>query len=67
MCIRDRSQLAVTKPGAVKSTMSMAGQVDAQMAGFSLAAGEDTVVDLVIEFSHQADHLTTYPLVVTQH
>lgn len=61
------SQLAVTKPGAVKSTMSMAGQVDAQMAGFSLAAGEDTVVDLVIEFSHQADHLTTYPLVVTQH
>ena len=61
------SQLAVTKPGSIRSTVGMAGAVDGRMSGFELAAGEDVVLDLVIDFSHQAEHLKTYPLVVTQH
>jgi hypothetical protein len=61
------SGIAVTKPGAVKATMTMAGGVDASMAAFPLATGEDAVVDLVIDFSHTATHMETYPLIVTQH
>jgi hypothetical protein len=37
------------------------------MADFRLATGEDVTVDLVIDFSHTANHLQTYPLIVTQH
>jgi hypothetical protein len=47
--------------------MTMTGSVDAVMAGFGLAAGEAVDLDLVIDFSHQAEHLHTYPLVLTQH
>jgi len=61
------SGLAVTKRGQVKSTMTMSGDVDATMADFRLATGEDVTVDLVIDFSHTANHLQTYPLIVTQH
>lgn len=61
------SGIAVTKPGAVKSTMAMSGGVDASMADFPLATGEDVTVDLVIDFSRTATHMQTYPLIVTQH
>ena len=61
------SNLAVTTPGAVRSTMGMPGAVDGRMSDFELAAGEDAVLDLVIDFSRQAEHLRTYPLVVTQY
>jgi hypothetical protein len=47
--------------------MTMTGSVDAVMADFVLAAGEAVDLDLVIDFSHQAEHLHTYPLVLTQH
>jgi len=61
------SHLALTKRGRVKSTMGMSGEVVGDVADFRLATGEDVVVELVIDFSRRAEHLKTYPLVVTQH
>jgi len=47
--------------------MTMTGSVDAVMGDFVLAAGEAVDLGLVIDFSHQAEHLHTYPLLLTQH
>jgi zinc metalloprotease ZmpB len=60
------SDLAPLKAGAVRSTLQAAGGVDAGMADFPLAASEDATLDLLIDFSHNAEHLRTYPLVVSQ-
>ena len=60
------SDLAPLKAGAVRSSLQAGGGVDAGMADFPLAASEDATLDLVIDFSHNAEHLRTYPLVVSQ-
>ena len=59
------TDIAVITPGTVKSTMRMSGGVDASMADFPLATGEDVTVELVIDFSYFANHMQTYPLVLT--
>ena len=61
------TDIAVSRTGAVKTTLTMAGGVEGRMDGFPLARSEDVTVDLVIDFSHTAEHLRTYPLVVTQY
>jgi hypothetical protein len=60
------SDLTPLKAGAVRSSLEAAGGVDARMADFPLVASEDATLDLVIDFSHNAEHLRTYPLVVSQ-
>lgn len=60
------THLTPLKAGAVRSSLEAAGGVDASMADFPLAASEDATLDLVIDFSHNAEHLRTYPLVVSQ-
>jgi hypothetical protein len=34
--------------------------------GFPLPANDQVSVDLIIDFSHKADHLSMYPLIATQ-
>ncbi|MBL7497408.1 hypothetical protein I6A84_15380 [Frankia sp. CNm7] len=59
--------LTTAEHGEVRSTQTMPGGGSAAMAGFPLEAGEAVDVDLVIDFSHEAEHLRTYPLVLTQY
>jgi zinc metalloprotease ZmpB len=55
-----------TSTGSVHSTLTMNGGDTGVVAGFPLQARDRVSVDLTIDFSHTADHLATYPLVVTQ-
>ena len=50
----------------VRSTLRMQGGDTGVIDGFTLPANDRVAVELVIDFSHQADHLSVYPLIATQ-
>jgi hypothetical protein len=50
-----------------KVALTLAGGVVGRLAGFPLGSDERANVEVVIDFSHQADHLGIYPLVATQY
>ncbi len=60
------SHIAVTESGPVRSTLLMAGGDKALVEGFRLDAADEVVTDLVIDFSHEAEHLKQYTFVATQ-
>ncbi|EFL36322.1 predicted protein [Streptomyces viridochromogenes DSM 40736] len=59
--------LTVTEPGQVRSTLEMSGGGTAVVDGFTLEPGDRVAADITIDFSHHAEHLQVYPLVVTQY
>ena len=60
------SGLTVTGTDRTRSTLEMHGGDTGVVDGFPLNAGDRVAVELVVDFSHQADHLGVYPLIATQ-
>jgi hypothetical protein len=60
------TEAQVTAVGPVRSTVEMTGGTTALIDGFPLGRGDQVPADITIDFSHQAEHLKNYPLVVTQ-
>jgi len=50
----------------VRSTLVLQGGDTGVLDGFPLPANDRVPVELLIDFSHQADHLKVYPLVASQ-
>ncbi|MEU2549630.1 hypothetical protein ABZ618_30105 [Streptomyces roseolus] len=60
------TDIAVTEPGELRSTLRMTGGHKALIKGFRLGAEDEVVADLVIDFAHEAEHLKRYPFIATQ-
>ncbi|HEY5882257.1 MAG TPA: hypothetical protein VIU11_25330 [Nakamurella sp.] len=66
VCNATLTDLTVSEADPVRSSLTQSGAVTGAMVDFPLAADEAVPVELVIDFSHEAEHLRRYPLVVTQ-
>ena len=56
----------VREQGVVRTTLEMAGGTIGLIDGFRLTANDRVSVDIVIDFSREAEHLRVYPVVATQ-
>jgi hypothetical protein len=61
------ASIFIAGPGSPqRAELSLGGGEAGAPRGFPLAAGERASIEVVIDFSHDADHLAKYALVATQ-
>jgi hypothetical protein len=60
------TDIARARNDSIRSTLTMQGGDAGVLDGFPLPANDQVSVDLIIDFSHEADHLSMYPLIATQ-
>ena len=56
-----------TAESRVKTTMTLVGGQVGRISGFALEPSDRVGIEIVVDFSHNAEHLAQYPLVATQY